>query len=120
MTEEDILAFIRTCIPSVWALELLLALRRSPNKAGTCDEMVKELRSSTVAVRDAIAGLQKAGLVVEEGGLCSYRPASPAIDQIAANIEKLYAVKPAAVVKAIVTAPNERLHLFADSFRLKD
>ena len=120
VTEDEVLAFIRTCFPSVWALELFLALRRKPGRKASFDDLVKELRSSTVAVREAITGLQKAGIVVEENDSCSYMPASPTIDSIVAEIEKLYAVKPASVIKAIVTAPNERLHLFANSFKLKD
>lgn len=119
MTEDEVLAFIRTCIPSVWALELLFELRRTSGGKASCDDLIKELRSSAVAVREAITGLQKAGIVVEEDGFCSYRPASPAIDSIVSEIEKLYAVKPASVIKAIVTAPNERLHIFANSFKLK-
>jgi hypothetical protein len=35
-------------------------------------------------------------------------------------LQETYAARPMAVVKAIMTAPNEKLRVFSDAFRLKD
>jgi len=35
-------------------------------------------------------------------------------------VQALYVAKPLAVINAIVTAPNEKLRNFAESFRLKE
>ncbi len=54
--DDEVLAFVRTSIISVTALELLLLLRDGrPRKIG---ELVRELRSSEVAVVRGLASLQ--------------------------------------------------------------
>lgn len=121
MPEDDVLAFVRTSIKSVWALELLLLLRRGRQRAWPAAELVRELRSSDAAVSEAAAGLRRAGFVaVNAGGMHRYQPASPALDDTAREIEALYAEKPTAVVKSITSAPNDKLRIFADAFKLKD
>jgi hypothetical protein len=42
------------------------------------------------------------------------------LDSFVAEAQALYAAKPLAVINAIATAPNEKLRIFADAFRLKD
>jgi DNA-binding IclR family transcriptional regulator len=120
LTDDDVLAELHRVIKSVWALELLILLRRG-SRAWRQDELVRELRSSDVAVGDALAGLQASGLVAadREGGY-RYEPASPELDRLCGRIEALYAAKPLAVARAIMTAPNDKLRIFADAFRLKD
>ncbi len=121
MTEDEVLAFIQRSIKSVWALELLLLLRRERDRAWPTAELVRELRSSDAAVTEAAAGLKSAGFLTTEGGeLVRYWPASPELDRIAGEIETIYAAKPIAVVKGIMSAPNEKLRIFADAFKLKD
>jgi hypothetical protein len=39
---------------------------------------------------------------------------------MAERIEAVYAAKPMAVAKAIMSAPNDKLRIFADAFKLKD
>ena len=121
MTEDEVLSFVQRSVKSVWALELLLLLKRERRQAWRLDDLVRELRSSDAAVDGALESLQAAGFVTTEPGeLVRYAPASPHLDQMAERIEAVYAAKPMAVAKAIMSAPNDTLRIFADAFKLKD
>ena len=120
MNEQDLLGTIATRIPSIWALDLLLVLHGEPERTWRRDELVRELRSSTVAVREAISALSSAGFAAESEGLCRYDPASPQLDATATAVVDLYAAKPAAVVKTIAHAPKDRLRIFTNSIKPKD
>jgi len=67
-SEADILEFAGASFRSVWALELLLMLRRSRDRSWDAVEILRELRSSQVAVIEALDNLTVAGLVAAEGG----------------------------------------------------
>ena len=62
--DQDLLGFIREHIGSVWALELLLLMRRHPDRDWAAETLVAELRASTSLVRDNVARLQRAGLII--------------------------------------------------------
>jgi hypothetical protein len=121
VNEDDVLGFVQRSIKSVWALELLLLLRRDRQRIWRAEDMVLEMRSSDAAVGEALAGLRSIGFVTaDSAGLHTYQPASAELDRIAERIQEVYAAKPLAVVKAITSAPNDKLRLFSDSFKLKD
>lgn len=120
MTDEEIFAFVRTSVRSVWALELLLLLRRSPGRLWHADELVRELRGSPAIVQEELAAMRGAGLVGEAEGRYRYQPVSAAADALAGALQETYAARPMAVVKAIMAAPNEKLRIFSDAFRLRD
>ena len=121
LSEEDILGFIRTYIGSVYTLELLLLIRRHPEKSWKSDDLVRELRSSGTAVAEALGRLTRGGLVSESSpGLYTFAPVSPKHERLCAEIEKAYASMPISVMKALVAAPDEKLRLFSDAFKLKE
>lgn len=121
MTDDDVLSLVRTLIKSVWGLEVLLLLRRDSQRSWALDEMVRELRSSEMAVGEGLSTLQSAGFIAVDGeSRYRYQPASVDLDRISARVEALYATKPLAVAKAIMTAPNDKLRIFADAFKMKD
>jgi hypothetical protein len=119
--EAEVLAFVSATLKSIWALELLLLLRRERNHAWQTDDLVRELRASRVVVREALAGLSGAGLVTtDEPGQSCYRPASDQLDSFVEAAQSLYDAKPLSVINAIASAPNEKLRIFAEAFRLKE
>lgn len=120
MTDEEVLAFVQASIPSVWALELLLLVRRDRARTWRASELVRELRSTATVVDHSLAALQSAGMVAGEDGLYRYQPASAAVDGLVAETARIYGIKPVAVIRAIVTAPNDKLRTFANSFKLKE
>lgn len=121
MTENDALEFVRTSIGSVWALELLVLLRREPVRSWPLDLMIHESRSSVVAVSHAIQMLENAGLVVQTAPReYRYRPTTPTLDAIGDLVQKIYSNKPSAVISAIFDLPNDQLRTFAQAFKLKE
>ena len=121
MEDADILAFVGATVKSVWALELLLLMRRERGHAWPMADLVRELRASTLVVAEALDSLTSSGLVAtDESGQSCYRPASEQLDSFVHGAEALYAAKPVAVINAIATAPSEKLRIFAEAFRLKE
>ena len=119
--EDTVLDFAGALFRSVWALEVLLALKRRDERPWRAADIVRELRGSRVVVDEALNNLIAAGLVVQEdkGGYC-YRAGSPAADELVIELEKLYAAKPTAVIRKIVSSPSTKLQILSDAFRIKE
>jgi hypothetical protein len=114
------LAFVRASVTSIWTLELLLFLKRNESQSWSVDTLVRELRGSRLLVTDIAASLQRSGLVAEEAaGAFRFRPASAAVADLVARLERLSAERPVAVRNAIVSAPHDRIQVFADAFKVK-
>lgn len=121
MTEEDVLKFVRSHFPSVWTLEILILLCDSRGSGWSNERLVRESRSSAIAVSAAVKVLEQMGFVIEDApGVYRYQPASPELEILAAEVRALYASKPTAVVNAIFGGSNEKLRIFAEAFRLKE
>lgn len=116
--EAELVAFIEGAIPSVWALETLLLLRRSPTASWTPETLVAELRASAPLVNDCLRRLQQAGLAMEAEGTFRYAPASPRLRALCDGLEAAYRERPVAVVNTITSMRPDPLKGFADSFRL--
>jgi hypothetical protein len=100
-------------------LELLLLMRRHPDRYWLPQELVGELRASPALVTDNLASFERGGLVVaDEDGRYTYRPASPLVDTLCEELEKAYRERPVKVINAIV-APADKLQTLADAFRIR-
>ena len=120
MIDQDLLSFIHSSVRSVWALEVLLLLRRERERGWTAETLARELRANERLVTEVLAGFETAGLVACEAGGCAYAPAAPVLDQLCARLEAAYRERPVAVVKAIMAAPKDKLQIFADAFRFRN
>jgi hypothetical protein len=119
--EEDVLAFIQAKLRSVWAVELLSLLKNHPEKEWPPEALVRELRSSEVVVSEALGNLRRERFIAEAGGgTVRYAPATDELNQMGHAVVKLFAAKPVSVVKAVLDAPNEKLRIFSEAFKLKD
>ena len=116
--EEDVLNFAASSIASIWALELLLLMRQD-RRAWSSGELMRQLRGSDVIIAQGLQRLRSAGLIGEESGSFLYKPSSPEIDALANELENLYRLKPVTVVSAIANAPQRKLQILSDAFRLK-
>jgi hypothetical protein len=115
---DDLLRFIASSFRSIWALELLLVMKREPRTWSEA-ELVATLRASELVVSKALDGLVAAGLAsVEERG-ASYLPVSSEVAAYMDQLEELYAARPDAVRRAIVSATARGASAFADAFRLR-
>lgn len=115
----DLLSFIRDTYRSVWSMELMLLLKSEPRRAWRRDELVDRLRASEAVVVQGVESLVIGGLVVvEDNGDYRFAPASDDLERLSGAAEDLYAKKPDAVRRLIVSA-NDQLSAFADAFRLR-
>ena len=118
VADVDLVAFIRRSIPSIWALDVLLLLRRPPAHSWSARELVGELRASDAAVLGVLDGLQRDGLVARgEDGRFRFAPAAETLEELTAALAEAYAERPLAVINAIV-ATDAKLQTLADAFRL--
>ena len=116
--EEDVLNFAASSIASIWALELLLLVRQD-RRAWTSAELMRQLRGSDAVITQCLHRLQNLGLITEDSGNYLYKPSSLESDNLANELENLYRLKPVTVVSAIANAPQRKLQILSDAFRLK-
>jgi hypothetical protein len=115
--DQELAAFAREHIGSVWAVELLLLLRRDAARCWAPDELVRELRASTNLVRDNLAAFQRSGLAVEDDDGCwRYAPAGVVLDELAARLEAAYRERPVSIIN-LIAAPPDPVQGLADAFK---
>jgi hypothetical protein len=117
-TDSEFLSFVREHVRSVWALELLLLLRRDPDRCWTPADLVSELRASTPLVSDNLQRFQASGLVAPEDGCYRFAPASPILAELCAQLESAYRERPVAVIN-MIARPVDPLQSLADAFKFK-
>lgn len=117
-SDEDVLRFIAASFPSVWALEVLLTLKRQ-NRAWPLAELVTSLRASDLVVSKAIDALLVAGLVSVESDNAMYLPVNRDVADCVERVEQLYRSSPNMVRRAIVAASRRSASAFAEAFRLR-
>lgn len=121
MPSPDIAAFLRAHFNSVWALEMLLFLKDHADTAWTGDQLVQALRTSQTIVANSLGSLVAGGLVAtERKGEVRYAPASDSLGRMVDATQTLYAKKPDAVRRIIVSSAATGLSAFANSFRLRN
>lgn len=115
---DDLQRFIGSSFRSIWALELLLVLKRE-RRIWPRAELVATMRASELVVSKALDGLVAAGLAsVEEEG-ASYMPVNNEVARCVEQLETLYGARPDAVRRAIIAATASGATAFADAFRLR-
>lgn len=120
MPSPDIAAFLRDHFRSVWALELLLFLKEHGERPWTAEALVEALRLSDTIVSSSLRTLVSGGLVADDkSGAVRYAPASDDLSRLVDVTQALYAKKPDAVRRAIVSHSSGGLSAFANSFRLR-
>jgi len=116
----ELLSFIRRSVRSVWALELLLLIRRPPVRTWSTGELVVELRASEAVVNGVLGGFVRDGVVAPEAeGGFRFASGVAALDEICEALAETYRERPTAVIKAIA-APDDQLTTLAAAFRLRD
>lgn len=115
---EEVLRFIAASFPSVWALELLLTLKRDP-RLWSGAELVSALRASDLVISKAVDALVAAGLAsIEEHGV-RYVAANADVARCVEEVEQLYRARPDSVRRAIVSPRSSSASAFADAFKLR-
>ena len=118
--DTDIADMVRSSLDSVWSLALLLLLHSDRDRTWSSPDLVRELRSSALVVKQSLATLQAAGLIVsEDGGRIRYAPSSPELDVLVARLEAEYRARPAAIRRMIVMPAEGKLKIFSDAFMFR-
>ena len=115
---DELLRFIGSSFRSVWALELLLALKREP-RLWSRHELEAALRASELVVSQSVDALVAAGLASIEGEGIRYMPVSDQVAACVEGVEELYAARPNAVRRAIIASSASGATAFANAFRLR-
>ncbi|HSV01605.1 MAG TPA: hypothetical protein VLI41_00240 [Phenylobacterium sp.] len=119
MSDQDLAAFVREHIRSVWALELLLLLKRDPERCWEPAELVRELRASTRVVNDNLLRFERGGLTVrDEQGCHRYAPAAAVLNELCDRLQAAYKQRPVAIVN-LIAAPRDPLQSLADAFKFR-
>jgi hypothetical protein len=116
--DSDLIAFVRQHVRSVWALELLLLLRRDPARCWRPDELVRELRASQRLVSDNLSRFETSGLVAPDDDCFRFAPATPVLDALCGQLEAAYRERPVSVIN-MIAQPGGPLQSLADAFRFK-
>lgn len=119
MTDQDLAAFVREHVRSVWALELLLLLKKDPDRCWTPVELVRELRASTGLVNDNLQRFERGGIAVrDDQGCFRYAPAAAVLSEFCDGLEQAYKTRPVAIVN-LIAAPRDPLQSLADAFKFR-
>lgn len=120
VNEADVLTFVRDAIRSAWVLDLLVLLEQNGARTWKTTELVTELRANARVIIEGLATLRAAGLVeMDAAGYYRYGPASDALAETGRLVVDLYTRKPMAVIKAVLSAPSDKIQTFADAFRFR-
>lgn len=118
--EPRLLAFIKTAIPSIWTLELLLMLRRAAPGYLTRDELVQHLRATPTLIDRLTSGLSANGLVNKnESGAFRFECARPDLEQLCDDLAEAADQRPIALRDAIISMPSDKLRDFSEAFRFR-
>lgn len=115
---DDLLRFIGSSFRSVWALELLLLVKRE-DRVWSREDLITTLRASELVVNKTIDELVAAGFLTIEGDGARYMPVNGEIARQVKEVEKLYSARPDAVRRAIVSTTASGATAFADAFKLR-
>jgi hypothetical protein len=113
--------FVAGVIDSIHQVELLMLLRRTPDRWWTAEELAHELRQSPMIVSADLLGLRAHALIACQSQLPTTYRYEPSSVRAHAGVESLaaaYAETPLLLGKAIASK-SEALRTFSDAFRIR-
>jgi hypothetical protein len=119
LLDPSLISFIKTSIPSVWALECLMLLRRAAPRHLTRLEIVHHLRATPALVERITTNLARGGLLKEYPDGHAFECATEQLDALCAELARVAEERPVAVRDAILSTPSDKLRDFSDAFRLQ-
>lgn len=121
---DEFCRFLRVAAPSVDAAELLLVLRREPERWWSAAEASAALRPGTALDEADTARyfgvFHAAGLVaLAPDKRVQYKPGSPALDAHMRTLEQGYRERPVTLIRVIYALRDSSIESFADAFKLR-
>ena len=114
--------FVERVIDTIHQLEILMLLRRSPDRFWRVDEISTELRIGTTTVAAGVSGLQANGVLAgNDAQPVAYRydPRSISVHAGVESLAAAYEADPLSVLKALLAKPPRALRTFSDAFVLR-
>jgi hypothetical protein len=94
-------------------------MHKTPERNWSVYELTAELRGSVPMVETILKSFLRSGLVIEAGDGRYHYAAADTLDALVAEMLRLYAERPVAVISAIAASPADKIQTFVDAFRLK-
>ena len=119
---DHVRRFVAANIDSVGMLEILLLVRDHRDRGWTAADVARELRSSSDAASDRLAGLRQRGLLVEDAGgtrSFQYAPAGQHLERAVDDLASCYATRRVGVISLIYSKPSDRVFTVGDAFRIR-
>lgn len=114
---DELAAFVRTYIPSVWSLELLLLLHAHSAKWWTSTELLRELRASTNLIDENLARFERQGLVLQDQGRWRFSAANLGLAALTDQLRIVYRDRPMYTIGLI--SRSDPVQSLAEAFRIK-
>ena len=121
MLSQSLSSFIRCCIPTYQAAEVLLFFAANPERAFNAEEIVVSMRPVVItvpAVKEYAEGFVACRLVAEADGRWRYAPSSSELEKAIGELSHAYNERPVTLIGAIYRIADDTNQSFADSFRL--
>ncbi len=116
---DDIRDFIRRNIGSVSLLEVLLLMKRKPNKEWRAEEISSEMRTNVSYASSQLAELATAKLIVQGKNGGFEFPADSIKIEILDRLDMLYSNRRSTLISFIYSQPIDNIRDFANAFKIK-
>jgi hypothetical protein len=115
---DEFCQFLQSTISAVEAAELLLALRREPERWWTPADALAAVNAPEGA-RYLDVMRERGVIAADAQGRVQYRPQSEALTAHARTLEKVYRERPVTLIRVIYGLRDSKIRSFADAFRLR-
>ncbi len=119
---ENLLALIRTSIPTINAAELLVFLARHPENPWAPGELVSALKPTVIslsATEEYLSTFKIHGLVRKSNRRYCYSPDSPESGKGVEALMAAFNERPVTLIRTIYNVADQKIQSFADSFKFK-
>jgi hypothetical protein len=106
-------------IHSVEQLEVLLLLRRAPEREWTASDVAVELATVPQSAADRLEDLAHRGFLAKAAERYRYDGSDHGRDAAVGELEDAYARRRVTVIGLIFAKPSESIRTFADAFRIR-
>jgi len=122
VVSDSIRKLIQRYILSVEQLDILLVLKRSPDKFLSAQDVFNTIQSSVASVTERLQKLQSDGFLDKDGNeppRYRYNPKTQELASAVAELQNVYKESPVKVIEAIYSGANQQARDFAESFRFR-
>ena len=116
---DDVRRFLLGAIPSVPHLEALLLVRAEAAEPWTGPRLARRLYVDEGGATRLLRDLGEAGLLQAAGHGYRFGPADPALADVVAALDAIYARHVVEVAELIHSSSDRKAQRFADAFRLR-